>query len=79
MLVPCLKETAGKEFYKVRAAWNVKASGKGFHKLQAICNVRKVEAINRKMKATSIVKTRNRRILIESNKTCSAKWVSEDL
>ena len=32
VLVTCIKETTGKEFHKVQAAWNVKASERGFHK-----------------------------------------------
>ena len=32
VLVTCIKETTGKEFNKVQAAWNVKAPERGFHK-----------------------------------------------
>ena len=55
VLVTCIKETAGKEFHKVQAAWNVKAPDKKIPQMQVTCNAKNARAENRMMKTTYIL------------------------
>ena len=56
VLVTCIKETTGKGFHKVQAAWTVKASERGFHKCKSQAMQKIARAGNRKMKTTCILR-----------------------
>ena len=86
MLVACIKVTTGKEFHKLQAAWNVKASKRGFHKLQATCNVKEAKGGKRiKRKNRGIWKGTSQMIELKVTKNvvgngflkifCSVKWL----